>query len=88
LDPKNRIILGDNLEKIELIKFKGKDVTVLVRFGFKKKTEETQSYEGKLISIDKLGIVLERQIGDKAEICVNDFFPWHNIDAIRYRLRD
>jgi len=76
------------LEKIELIKFKGKDVTVLVRYGFKKKTEETQIYEGKLISIDKLGIVLERRIGDMSEIVVNDFFPWHNIDAIRYRLKD
>jgi len=35
-----------NMEKNELLKFKGKDVVLLVRYGFKKKTEETQSYEG------------------------------------------
>jgi len=75
------------MEKIELTKFKGKNVIVLVRYGFKKKTEETQSYEGKLISIDKLGIILERKIGEKNEIIVNDFFTWHNIDAIRYMLK-
>ena len=34
------------MEKNELLKFKGKDVVLLVRYGFKKKTEETQSYEG------------------------------------------
>jgi hypothetical protein len=75
------------MEKKELTKFKGKDVIVLVRYGFKKKTEETQSYEGKLISIDDLGIVLERKIGDAQDIIVNDFFTWHNIDVIRYRLK-
>jgi len=75
------------MEKNELLKFKGKHVVVLVRYGFKKKTEETQSYEGKLINIDKLGILLEREIGDASDIKVNDFFPWHNIDAIRYRLK-
>jgi len=47
--------------------------------------EETQSYEGKLINIDRLGVILERKIGDTEDIIVNDFFPWHNIDAIRYR---
>ena len=76
------------MEKNELLKFKGKEVIVLVRYGFKKKTEETQSYEGKLINIDKLGIILERKIGDASDIKVKDFFPWHNIDAIRYRIKD
>jgi len=76
------------MEKIELNKFKAKEVILLVRYGFKKKTEETQIYDGKLISIDKLGVVLDRRIGDKSEIVVNDFFPWHNIDAIRYRPKD
>ena len=75
------------MEKIELMNFKGKEVVILVRYGFKKKTEETQIYEGKLISIDKLGITLERKIGDRAEVFVNDFFPWHNIDAIRCRIK-
>lgn len=41
----------------------------------------------KLISIDKLGVMLERKIGDAEDINVNDFFPWHNIDAIRYRIK-
>ena len=76
------------MEKKELSKFKGRDVVVLVRYGFKKKTEETQSYEGKLICIDDLGIILERKIGDTSEIFVHDFFTWHNIDAIRYRIKD
>ena len=75
------------MERKELSKFKGKDVVVLVRYGFKKKTEETQSYEGKLISIDDMGIILERKIGDTSDIVVNDFFTWHNIYVIRYRLK-
>jgi len=75
------------MKEIELTKFIGKNVVVLVRFGFKKKVEETQSYDGKLISIDKLGVMLERKIGDAEDIIVNDFFPWHNIDAIRYRIK-
>ena len=75
------------MEEIEFSKFKGKEVLVLVRYGFKKKTEETQTYEGKLIRIDKLGVILERRIGDEADIIVNDFFPWHNIDAIRHRIK-
>ena len=73
------------MKQIELTNFIDKNVVVLVRYGFKKKVEETQSYEGKLISIDKLGIMLERNIGDANEIIVYDFFTWHNIDAIRYR---
>ena len=75
------------MKEIELTKFIGKNVVVLVRYGFKKKVEETQSYEGKLISIDKLGVILERKIGDANDIIVNDFFTWHNIDAIRYRIK-
>jgi len=73
------------MKEIQLTKLIGKNVVVLVRYGFKKKVEETQSYDGKLISIDKLGVMLERKIGDPNDIIVNDFFTWHNIDAIRYR---
>jgi len=76
------------MKQIELTSFIDKNVVVLVRYGFKKKVEETQSYEGKLISIDKIGIVLERNIGDTNEIIVYDFFTWHNIDAIRYRPKE
>jgi len=75
------------MNQIDLKNFIDKDVVVFVRYGFKKKVEETQSYEGKLISFDKLGIILDRKIGDANDIIVNDFFPWHNIDAIRYRLK-
>lgn len=76
------------MKQIELTHFINKDVVILVRYGFKKKVEETQSYEGKLISIDKIGVLLERNIGDANEIIVYDFFTWHNIDAIRYRLKE
>lgn len=76
------------MKEIELTHFIDKDVVILVRYGFKKKVEETQSYEGKLISIDKIGVLLERNIGDANEIVVYDFFTWHNIDAIRYRLKE
>jgi hypothetical protein len=75
------------MERNELSKFKAKNVLILVRYGFKKKTEETQSYEGKLINFDNFGIILERKIGDLGDTIVNDFFPWHNIDAIRYRIK-
>jgi len=76
------------MEKNGLNKFQDKNVVVLVRYGFKKKTEETQSYEGRVILINDIGIILERRIGDVDDIIVNDFFPWHNIDAIRYRARN
>jgi len=76
------------MEKIEITRFKGKNVSILVRYSFKKKVEETQTYDGKIISIDKLGIIIERKIGDSADIIVHDFFPWHNIDAIRYRVKE
>ena len=76
------------MKEFELTNFIGKNVVVLVRYGFKKKVEETQTYEGKLISIDKTGLILERKIGDAGDIVVNDFFTWHNIDAIRYRIKD
>jgi hypothetical protein len=75
------------MNKNELTNFIGKEVSVFVRYGFKKRTEETQSYEGRLTNIDKLGIILERKIGEASDIIVNDFFPWHNIDAIRYRAK-
>lgn len=35
------------MKQIELTEFIGKNVLVLVRYSFKKKVEETQSYEGK-----------------------------------------
>jgi len=76
------------MKQIDLKNFIGKDVVVFVRYGFKKKVEETQSYEGKLISIDELGIILDRKVGDSNNILVNDFFPWHNIDVIRYRIEN
>lgn len=76
------------MKQMELTKFIEKNVVVLVRYGFKKKVEETQTYEGKLICIDKLGVILERKIGEAEDMIVNDFFPWHNIDAIRYRIKD
>jgi hypothetical protein len=76
------------MEEMELKRFIGKNIIVLVRYGFKKKTEETQSYEGKLVSIDKTGVIIERIIGETSDIIVNDFFPWHNIDAIRRRIRN
>jgi len=75
------------MKEIELKKYLGKNVVVLVRYGFKKKIEETQSYDGKLISINNQGVMLERKIGDANDITVIDFFTWHNIDAIRYRLK-
>jgi len=65
--------------------FIGKTVSVFVRYGFKKKIEETQSYQGILFDVGALGIILERKLGDSDGTIVNDFFPWHNIDAIRYR---
>jgi hypothetical protein len=71
--------------KTELTKFIGKEVSVFVRYGFKKRTEETQSYQGKLISIDDFGVLLNRKIGESNDMIVNDFFPWHNIDSIRCR---
>ena len=63
-----------------------KEVSVYVRYGFKKQTEETQSYKGILKSIDKYGVILERKTGEKFDVDINDFFPWHNIDAIRCRI--
>lgn len=65
--------------------FIGKTVSVFVRYGFKKKVEETQSYQGKLLSANRLGVILERKLSDTDGTIVNDFFPWHNIEAIRYR---
>jgi len=76
------------INKISLEKSIGKEISVYVRYGFKKKIEETQSYNGILISVDQLGIIIERKIGDKGENIFNDFFPWHNIDAIRYNKTD
>ena len=72
------------MKKIYLENIIGEEISVYVRYGFKKKVEETQSYNGILISVDQLGIIIERKIGEQTESIVNDFFPWHNIDAIRY----
>ena len=67
----------------ELKDFLEKEVTVYVRFGFKKHTDETQSYTGILKDIEKRGIILDRKTGENLDIKVLDFFPWHNIDVIR-----
>jgi len=64
--------------------FIGKTVSVFVRYGFKKKIEETQSYQGILCDVSSRGIIIERNLSDTVGTIVNDFFPWHNIDAIRY----
>ncbi len=76
------------MKKYELNKLYGKEVSVFVRYGFKKKVDEIQSYQVKLISVDTLGIILERKTLDPENITFNDFFPWHNIDAIRYRIKN
>jgi len=68
-----------------LMRFLHQEIIIFVRFGFKKNVEETQSYLGILINVDTLGILLERKIRDEEEITVHDFFPWHNISAIRCR---
>jgi len=81
--PKN-----DIMKENELNKLYGKEISVFVRYGFKKKVDEIQSYQGKLISVDKIGIMLERKTLDPEDIIVYDFFPWHNIDAIRYRIKN
>lgn len=73
------------MEEEEFKDFIGKTVSVFVRYGFKKKVEETQSYQGKFLGVGECGIMVERKIGDMDKIIVNDFFPWDNIDAIRYR---
>ena len=65
--------------------FMGKTVSVFVRYGFKKKVEETQSYQGTFLSANRLGVILKRKLSDTDGSMVHDFFPWHNIDAIRYR---
>jgi len=75
------------MQENNLKKLKGKEVSVFVRYGFKKKVDEIQSYQGKLISVDEYGVILERKLVDIDDKLVNDFFPWHNIDAIRYRLK-
>jgi len=63
----------------------GERVIVFVRYGFKKKTEETQSYKGMLINSDAIGIMLQRSIDENKDDNEIDFFPWHNIDAIKLR---
>jgi len=69
----------------EMKDFIGKTVSVFVRYGFKRKTGETQSYQGILCYVGSRGIILERKLSDSDGTIVNDFFPWHNIDAMRYR---
>ena len=63
----------------------GEKVIVFVRYGFKKKTEETQSYRGILINSDNIGIILQRSLEENQGDMEIDFFPWHNIDAIKFR---
>jgi hypothetical protein len=73
------------MQDIKLKEFIGKQVSILVRYGFKKKVDETQSYVGKLISVGQFGVIIERETEDTPTCVVNEFFPWHNIDAIRFR---
>jgi len=68
----------------ELKNYIGKEISIFVRYGFKKRVEETQSYDGKLISVDKFGIIIERKISETDSL-LKEFFPWHNIEALRYR---
>ena len=72
------------MNSVKFEDFIGKEVSIYVRYGFKKQTGETQSYKGFLLNADKYGVILGRKIGDNLDIAINDFFPWHNIDAIRY----
>ena len=76
------------MEQKEFVKYIGKDILVFVRYGFKKNIEETQSYQGKLIKIGLHGVIVERNLAEVNEPIVHDFFPWHNIVAIRCRLKD
>ena len=76
------------MKDYDLKKLLEKEVSVFVRYGFKKKVDEIQSYQGKLMSVDRIGIMLERKIGETEDFTVYDYFPWHNIDAIRYRLKN
>ena len=70
----------------DLEKLRGKQVTVFVRYGFKKKVDETQSYIGELINFGEHGVTIERKITELDDLPVNDFFPWHNIIAMRFRI--
>jgi len=72
------------MNKKNLKDFIGKEISVYVRYGFKKKTEETHSYKGNLTNIDKYGVILERKIGENQKVRAKDFFPWNNIDLIRF----
>ena len=69
----------------DLDKLRGKEITIFVRYGFKKKVDETQSYMGNLISFGEHGVTIKRKITELENLIVNDFFPWHNIIAIRIR---
>ena len=73
LDSNNHSTLNGAIDKI---------IVVFVRYGFKKKIEETQNYHGKLLSYDELGVMLALDTKDKNEN-IQVFFPWHNIDGIR-----
>ena len=69
----------------KLSELKGKSATIFVRYGFKKKTGETQSYQGTIIDSDDLGILFERLLENEQNVTEIVFFPWHNIDAIRVK---
>ncbi len=59
-----------------------RNIIVFVRYGFKKRIEETQHYQGKLLSFDEFGLMLKADTkGEYKNFLV--FFPWHNIDGIR-----
>jgi hypothetical protein len=35
--------------------------------------------------VGQFGVIIERETEDTPTCVVNEFFPWHNIDAIRFR---
>jgi hypothetical protein len=80
----NKYEINMKIEKLNSLV--GKNILVFIRYGFKKKTEEeTQSYKGILINSDDNGIIIKRIVDDGSDNIEFDFFPWHNIDAIRFR---
>ena len=75
--------MSSKKENNEILKdYIDKNIIIFVRYGFRKRVEETQSYQGRLIRYDNFGILIERFLRSSDDR-VHDFFPWHNIDGIR-----
>ena len=79
------LMISDVKQKEMLNMYIGKEITLFVRYGFKKRIEETQSYKGIFIHYDHYGMIIERNLREN-EGKVHDFFPWHNIDCVRVQL--